>query len=234
MPSHDTNTPETDGVRRPTQAGPAPAGVDPEAAAAGRMAAIRQRLIQAVPTWTAGEVADRLGVTEAALQTMRDQRRALAVDVDGELHYPVFQFGFGDADGIRPVMREVIGALDEVPVANDWARLDLLTAPDAAEDDRRSVAELLRDGETDQALAVIRNYGETGGGPQRREPLAARDDAHAVARGAEVAAGGASVAGQLDGPCEMCGQPGWAEPDPDDPNWRPVRCGEHQRDAGYT
>lgn len=37
-----------------------------------------------------------------------------------------------------------------------------------------------------------------------------------------------------DGPCEICGAPGWAEADPDDPAWRPIRCGPHTRDAAYS
>lgn len=159
MPPRATRATLPNASCAPLSRDPASAGADPDAAAVARMTVERQRLLATVPTWTAEEVACYLGVAEAAVRKARGQGRVLAVDVDGRECYPAFQFS---PDGIHPAMREVLTTLGEVPVASDWVRLDILTAPNAAEDDGRSIAELLRDGETAQAFDVIRGYGETG------------------------------------------------------------------------
>jgi hypothetical protein len=141
------------------EANPALAGADPEAAAVARMAGVKQRLMETVPTWTAAEVAAHLHVTEAAVRKARRQERVLAVEFGGQARYPAFQFS---PEGVRPEMRDLLAALGDVPIVSDWVRLDFLTAPHAAEEDARSVAELLRDGEMEQALDAIRGYGEHG------------------------------------------------------------------------
>ncbi len=141
------------------EANPALAGADPEAAAVARAAAAKQRLMEAVPTLTTADVAARLRVTEAAVRKARKEGRLLAVEFDGQQRYPAFQFS---PAGIRPAVREVLAALTAVPITSDWVRLDFLTAPNAAEDDGRSVAELLRDGDLAPALEAVRSYGETG------------------------------------------------------------------------
>lgn len=146
-------------VSRLTEANPALAGADPEAAAVARAAAMKQRLLESIPTLTTAEVAQRLHITEAAVRKARKEGRLLAVEFDGQQRYPAFQLS---PDGIRPEMRALLAAFGEVPITSDWIRLDFLTAPNAAEDDGRSIAELLRDGEVDEAVAAIRRYAETG------------------------------------------------------------------------
>ena len=160
-PSPRTASPSSGGSLRGP--GSAPAPTDAEAQAVARMPAVRQRLLETVSVWTAEEVADRLRTSAAAVRRARDEGRLLAVDVDGQARFPSFQFTTDRSHGrIRPGVSQVLAALDAVPIASDWARLDLLTAPNAAEDDRRSVAELLCDGDTEQALAAVQRYGETG------------------------------------------------------------------------
>jgi hypothetical protein len=145
-------------LSRLPEANPALAGADPEAAAVARMADVKRRLLETVPTLSTAEIARRLRITEAGVRKARAEGRLLAVDFDGQ-RYPAFQLS---ADGIRPGIREVLAALDDVPMTSDWVRLDFLTAPHAHEDGR-SVAELLRDGDVPAALAVARHYGEMGG-----------------------------------------------------------------------
>ena len=82
----------------------------------------------------------------------------VAVEFGGEQRYPAFQFG---EHAVRPGVREVLAAMHEASIASDWARLEFLTAPDAA-DDGRSVAVLLADGEVDRAVDAVRRYGEMG------------------------------------------------------------------------
>lgn len=140
------------------EADPALAAVDPEAAAVARAAGEKRRLMETIPTLTAAEAAHRLGLTQAAIRKARAEGRLLAVEFGGAYRYPAFQL---DEARVRPGLREVLAALTEVPIHNAWAQLDFLTAPDAAHDGR-SVAELLRDGETDAALEVVRGYGQGG------------------------------------------------------------------------
>lgn len=146
-------------VSRLPEANPALAGADPEAAAVARAGAMKQRLLESIPTLTTADVAAQLGVTEAAVRKARKDGRLLAVEFGGQQRYPAFQLS---ADGIRPEMRKVLAALDEAPITSDWVRLDFLTAPNAAEEDGRSVVELLQGSDLEEALAAIRRYGETG------------------------------------------------------------------------
>lgn len=140
------------------EADPALARVDPEAAAVARAAEAKRRLLESVPTLATREVADRLGITAAGVRKARVEARVLAVDFRGEQRYPLFQFA---EHGVRAGVREVLATFDAVPFPGDWARLDFLTAPDAAEDGR-SVAALLIDGAVDEAVAVVRGYGDAG------------------------------------------------------------------------
>ncbi|HEX5832141.1 MAG TPA: hypothetical protein VFY16_14255 [Gemmatimonadaceae bacterium] len=140
------------------EADPTLADADPEAAALARAADEKRRLIETVPTLTAAEVARRLNITPSAVRKARGERRMLAVELGAEQRYPLFQFAESQ---VRPGVREVLAALDAAPVRSPWAQLDLLTAPDAVPDGR-SVAELLRDGDIDAALAAIHAYGEGG------------------------------------------------------------------------
>jgi hypothetical protein len=140
------------------EADPALANADPEAAAVARAAAEKRRLLESVPMLGARAAAERLGVTPAGVRKARAEGRLLAVEFGGEQRYPAFQFG---DHAVRPGVREVLAALAAVPVAGDWARLDLLTAPDAGEDGR-SVAELITAGDVAAALAAVQSYGEAG------------------------------------------------------------------------
>lgn len=140
------------------EADPALASADPEAAAVARAAAEKRRLLETVATLGARAAAERLGVTPAGVRKARAEGRLLAVEFGGEQRYPAFQFG---EHAVRPGVREVLAALAAMPVAGDWARLDFVTAPGAA-DDGRSVAELIVGGEVDAAVTVVRAYGEAG------------------------------------------------------------------------
>ena len=140
------------------EANPALAGADPLAPAVARMAEVKRRLLETVPLLTTAEVARRLRITEAGVRKARADGRLLAVDYDGQ-RYPAFQLS---ADGILPGIREVLAALDEVPMTSDWGRLAFFTAPDAHHDGR-SIVELVRDGEVAAAVDVARHYGEMGG-----------------------------------------------------------------------
>jgi hypothetical protein len=146
-------------VSRVAEAAPAVAMIDPEAAAVARLLGARQNLIATVPMLTSRQVATLLNITDAAVRKARLEGRLVGADYNG-LRFPAFQFDVA-AGRMRP-MAPVIAALAAVPILGDWARIELLTASDA-DNSGLSIADLVVAGRGDEAVSVVRGYGEMGG-----------------------------------------------------------------------
>lgn len=137
------------------EASPALAAADPEAAAVARAAEIKAQLVKETPTYSTAEVASLLGVSAEAIRKQRVAGKLLAFEYASDWRFPGWQF---TPSGPLPGLRRVLEAM---PVENPWVRLELVTAP-LPEHGGQSVADLLRSGDVDTAVAVVAAYGEHG------------------------------------------------------------------------
>lgn len=133
----------------------APPARDPLAAARARGAAAKVHLLErAGGGLSAGAVAERLGVTPAAVHARRQRGTLLAVPrANGEHLYPAFQF---TAEGTLAGLGRV---LQSFQVEGPWTKLSVLLSPaDALEG--RTPLDALRAGDVDGAVQAVSTYGE--------------------------------------------------------------------------
>ena len=101
--------------------------LDPTAPALARAVAHRSEIVdRAGPMLGAGDVARLLGISRQAVDKRRKKAQLLAVKLQGDWHYPEFQFA---ATGIAPGFEVVLPAMAQ---DDPWVTLDALTAPDSA------------------------------------------------------------------------------------------------------
>ncbi len=142
-------------------ASPRLAAADPEAAAVARAAEFKQSILESVPTYSTAEVASLLGISAEAIRKRRLAGKLLAVPVASDWRFPAWQLASPSSSsrhGTIPGLERVLAAL---PMQNPWARLDLLTAP-LDGNDSQSVVGLLTAGAIDEAVGIVKSYGEHG------------------------------------------------------------------------
>jgi len=110
-------------------------------------------LDRAGPVLSGTETARLLGVDKARVDTLRAERRLLALPLDEGWAYPAFQFQGG---AVLPGFESLLQAHEE---KDPWAVLDLLLAPDTALDGRAPV-QALCDGD---ATALRRHVSQSHG-----------------------------------------------------------------------
>ncbi|HEX8692125.1 MAG TPA: hypothetical protein VF746_06890 [Longimicrobium sp.] len=133
----------------------APPARDPLAAARARGARAKVELLErAGGGLSAGQVAEKLGVTPAAVHARRQRGTLLAVPrANGEFVYPAFQF---TEDGTLAGLSRVLQAFG---VRGPWTRLSVLLAP-ADVLGGRTPLDALREGDADGAVLAASTYGE--------------------------------------------------------------------------
>lgn len=105
---------------------------------------------------SAAEAGELLGnVTRQAVEKRRERGTVLAVQVQGEYRYPVFQFEQA------AVLEGLPAVLKAFTVRNAWTQLSVLLSRHEALEGR-TVVEALRDGDVDAAVAVAERFGTTG------------------------------------------------------------------------
>jgi len=124
--------------------------LDPLVPALARNVEHRQQLIKRAGGALSAEDAGRtLGITRQAVDKRRRANTMLAVREGSDWRYPACQFDEGEViAGIADVVRGFASA-------GPWATLDFLLAPDTALGGR-SPLEMLRDGERDAVLRLVR------------------------------------------------------------------------------
>lgn len=135
----------------------APPPRDPLAAARARGAAMKAELLErAGGALSAGEVAELMDVTPAAVHARRQRGTLLAVrQANGEFIYPACQFG---EDGPLPGLGQALAAFR---VEGAWTRLSVLLSPAPSLQDEPPL-DALRRGDVTGAVAAIASYGEQG------------------------------------------------------------------------
>ena len=124
--------------------------LDPLVPALARNVEHRQQLIKRAGGALSAEDAGRtLGITRQAVDKRRRANTMLAVREGSDWRYPACQFDEGEViAGIADVVRGFASA-------GPWATLDFLLAPDTVLGGR-SPLEMLRDGERDAVLRLVR------------------------------------------------------------------------------
>lgn len=135
----------------------APPPRDPLASARARGAAMKAELLErAGGALSAGEVAELMDVTPAAVHARRQRGTLLTVrQANGEFLYPACQFG---DDGPLAGLGQVLGAFR---VEGAWTRLSVLLAPAPSLQDE-SPLDALRRGDVAGAVDAVATYGEHG------------------------------------------------------------------------
>lgn len=135
----------------------APPARDPLAGARARGAAMKAELLErAGGALSAGEVAELMDVTPAAVHARRQRGTLLAVrQANGEFLYPACQFG---EDGPLLGLGQVLAAFR---VEGAWTRLSVLLAPAPSLQDE-SPLDALRRGDVAGAVDAVATYGEHG------------------------------------------------------------------------
>lgn len=128
---------------------------DPLAAARARGVAARERLMKkAGGMLRISEVAERMGVTRAAIHARRARGTLLAVPLpNGEEVFPACQF---TEEGVPGGLGTFLSAFHE---AGPWTKLSVLLAPSRLHDGR-SALDLLKAGEVDAAVGIAARHGE--------------------------------------------------------------------------
>jgi len=128
---------------------------DPLAAARVRGVAARERLIEeAGGMLRISEVAERMGVSRAAIHARRTRGTLLAVSrPNGEEVYPACQF---TEEGVPRGLGQFLAAFTE---AGPWTKLSVLLAPSRLHGGR-SALDLLRQGEVDAAVGIAARHGD--------------------------------------------------------------------------
>ncbi|MGH7586421.1 MAG: DNA-binding protein [Gemmatimonadales bacterium] len=129
--------------------------VDPLLDAIARGAEVKSALLtQAGGTWTAGQVAESLGISRQAVDKRRTRGALLAVPSGaGDHRYPRCQF---TERGVIPHLEQVLRAFR---VRDPWTQLSTLLGP--SDTLGRSVLDALRKGDVDGAVAAVRSIGDT-------------------------------------------------------------------------
>ncbi|PKA45233.1 DNA-binding protein (plasmid) [Rhizobium sullae] len=136
--------------------GSAVTDLDPLVPALARNVEHRQRLLKlAGGVLSADEAGRTLGITRQAVDKRRRSNTMLAVREGSDWRYPACQFDEGEVvAGIADVVRGFASA-------GPWATLDFLLAPDTVLGGR-SPLEMLRGGEPDAVLRLVRANGSDG------------------------------------------------------------------------
>lgn len=95
------------------------------------------------------------GVTRQAVEKRRERGTLLALNIQREFRYPLFQF---EQSAILEGLPDVLKAFT---VRNEWTQLSVLLSPQDALDGR-SIIDALRAGEVKEAAAVAASFGNTG------------------------------------------------------------------------
>lgn len=129
--------------------------VDPFVEAVAHGAAVKQELLESAGGGlTSSQVANALGITRQAVDKRRSRRALLAVPTgSGEHLYPACQF---TVEGVIPGIAEVLHAFQ---MENPWTQLSALLAP-APGLRGKTVLEALKDGQINEAVAVVASLGE--------------------------------------------------------------------------
>ena len=100
------------------------------------------------------EAADLIHRSRQALERRRREGKLLALKMKNQWRYPKWQFDPGSPGGVLPGLGEVLAELELSPTgAAAW-----LTEPSEALDNRTAI-ELLRDGRTEEVLALAEEVG---------------------------------------------------------------------------
>ncbi len=130
---------------------------DPLILARLRGVAARDRILQMEGgTWTAQEVARRLGGDEEAVDRLRQDGRLLGIPAGRSgFCYPAWQF---DAHGILPGLATILATM---PVRSPWMRAAFFLSGDVALDGETPLAALRR-GDLEAVARAAALYGEQG------------------------------------------------------------------------
>lgn len=105
---------------------------------------------------TAVEAAALLGgITRQAVEKRRERGTLLAVMLNGECRYPMFQFEHA------AVLAGLSAVLKAFSVRDGWTQLSVLLSPHDALD-KRTVVDALTQGDVDAAVGVAASFGDTG------------------------------------------------------------------------